>query len=145
MTSPLARTHRVACLISTMISVASMRATVPTSAASTVIASRWCMVSLMTWMRRMTTPLVCVTTVTTRILITTVSAVTALVLLSSVPNLVPSGRLARRINHRAARVTLGLITTTLVTTLMATTSWMMNNWRSLLVDHRWCLRRWRLI
>ena len=92
---------------------------------------------LWTWMRRMTTPLVCVTTVTPRIVITTVSAVTALVLLSSVPNLVPSGRLARRINHRAARVTLGLITTTLVTTLMATTSWMMNNWRSLLVDHRW--------
>ena len=85
----------------------------------------------------MTTPMVCVTTVTTRILITTVTAVTALVLLASVPNLVPSGRLARRINHRAARVTLGLITTTLVTTLMATTSWMMNNWWSLLVDHRW--------
>ena len=90
-----------------------------------------------TWMRRMTTPLVCVTTVTTRILITTVSAVTALVLLSSVPYLATSGRLARRIDHRAARVTLGLITTTLVTTLMATTSGMMNNWRSLLMDHRW--------
>lgn len=129
MTPPLTGTHGIAGLISALVPPIPPVATPMPPATPSIIPPRWgCpVVTTLMSMWRMTT-------VTPGVLVTAVSAVTTLGVL--MPAVISAAGTTGRINHRAARVTLGLVTTLLILVALVTTSGVMNDWRGLLMNHR---------